>query len=376
MTEHLSFYIDKNVSPVRQDIKDHIKHFQRRESLYKFLGVSQNLLKNKSIIEIGPGSGQNSLYIASTKPKKIVLVEPNPSGIDQIKNNYDSWPMDHIKPEIINEDFLNYKTSEKFDIVIAECWLGRTNLGKILIKKLESITKKNGIIILTATPNIGLLSNALRAALAYRILNNNSHDFNNDGNILLQAFQSHLNTLNDMSRYHIDWVQDNLLNPAALEEIIHPHEIIGLLDESNLLSSYPSFFESWEWYKSLHSENTNISNKWINQFNKKSHNFLDSKIISTELLDTSNIKLEYLSREISERIIKIRRHDMPDETLITLVNKLIDYIPHSHAPIVISIKEWLKCYKEDKITKEMISNLNKFKNWFGRELIYMSFTKN
>ena len=115
MTEHLSFYIKNNVSPVRQDLKDYKKHFERRRNLYKLLGVSQNFLSEKSIIEIGPGSGQNSLYIASNQPSKLVLLEPNPSGVDQIKKNYKSWPLKHTKPKIINEDFLDYKIDQKFN---------------------------------------------------------------------------------------------------------------------------------------------------------------------------------------------------------------------------------------------------------------------
>ena len=137
--------------------------------------------------------------------------------------------------------------------------MGRTILGKKLIKKIEDITKENGIIILTATPNIGLLANTLRAALAYRLINKNNSDFINQTKILHDAFKSHIDTLSDMSRMQIDWIQDNLINPAALEEIIHPYELIKLLKNSELFSTYPFIYESWEWYKSIHSKNSDIS---------------------------------------------------------------------------------------------------------------------
>ena len=120
LTEHLSFYIKNNVSPVRQDVQNHIKHFERRKNLYKFLGVTSNFLKGKSVIEIGPGSGQNSLYTASCNPLELFLLEPNPSGIKQIKESYKAWPLDHTNPTLINNDFLKFETETKYEFVIAE----------------------------------------------------------------------------------------------------------------------------------------------------------------------------------------------------------------------------------------------------------------
>ena len=375
LTEHLSFYIKNNVSPVRQDVQNHIKHFERRKNLYKFLGVTSNFLKGKSVIEIGPGSGQNSLYTASCNPLELFLLEPNPSGIKQIKESYKAWPLDHTNPTLINNDFLKFETETKYDFVIAECWLGRTKLGKELIKKIESITKENGIIILTATPNIGLLANTLRAALGYRLINKNNYDFKTQSNILHCAFKSHVETLSDMSRMQIDWVQDNLMNPAALEEIIHPHELINLLKNSELLSSYPFIYESWEWYKSLHSNNSDISKKWIKQYDQKSHNFLDTQTYSNDFFEAQNIELEVISRKINDRVIQIRHHNKADKKLIDLVNQITNIIPESHPHIKNNLKEWLKCYISDEINQNIIQNMKSFKNWFGRELIYMSFIK-
>ena len=50
-------------------------------------------------------------------------MEPNPSGIRQIKENYKTWPLNHTNPTLINEDFLEFETNKKYDFVIAECWL-------------------------------------------------------------------------------------------------------------------------------------------------------------------------------------------------------------------------------------------------------------
>ena len=376
MTEHLKFYLEHGVSPVNQDIKNLQRHLERREALYRFLGVSKNFLNEKEIMEVGPGSGQNSLYIASCLPSKLVLVEPNPSGIKQIKENFSCFNLEHTKPEILNNDFLTLPNFYEVDFAIAECFLGKTELGIKLIKKLESIVKKNGVIILTSTPFIGLLATSLRAALAYRLIDKNVLDFSYHTNILLNAFSSHLISLSDMSRSHTDWVQDNLLNPGALVELIHPVELIKTMSNSTLLASNPTIFEGWEWYKSYFGNKKKFEEEWINQYYEKSHNLLDTTTVSGSRDKDENIELEDLCEKANLRIIELREHDGPDEKLISIVRNILNQIPTSHKMVKISIVEWLECYQSNQLNSKNVAELKTFRNWFGRELIYQSFTKN
>ena len=68
--DHLEFYEENNISPVRQDITNLERHIQRRSSLYEQLGLPSLLFRDKKILEVGPGSGHNSLYVASCMPNK------------------------------------------------------------------------------------------------------------------------------------------------------------------------------------------------------------------------------------------------------------------------------------------------------------------
>mgnify|MGYP007000138117 len=116
--------------------------FERRESLYRFLGITRNSLHKKTIREVGPGSGQNSLYLATCLPSKLSLIEPNPVGKNQIIQNYANCKIEHTKPEIQNVNFKSFECEEKVDFSIAECFLGYTEIGIELIKKLEKTTKQ------------------------------------------------------------------------------------------------------------------------------------------------------------------------------------------------------------------------------------------
>ncbi len=61
--DFIKYYGEKNISPVKQDISNLQLHCRRREKLYRQLGIPFIFFKNKHILEIGPGSGYNTLVL-------------------------------------------------------------------------------------------------------------------------------------------------------------------------------------------------------------------------------------------------------------------------------------------------------------------------
>ena len=72
----LSFYRDNAVAPVRQEITDLAAHFARRRVLYQQLGLGAGAFAGRRVLEVGPGTGQNALFLAAQRPAQLVLVEP------------------------------------------------------------------------------------------------------------------------------------------------------------------------------------------------------------------------------------------------------------------------------------------------------------
>lgn len=96
--DHLQFYLANKISPVRQDISDLQSHLDRRQSLYQRLGVPRQFITGKNVLEVGPGSGHNSLYVASCLPSELNLVEPNPVGREGIAELYSHFTLPHTRP--------------------------------------------------------------------------------------------------------------------------------------------------------------------------------------------------------------------------------------------------------------------------------------
>ena len=97
----LEYYIKEGISPVHQDISNLSKHFQIRSSLYRLLGLIPSFFTGKDIIEVGPGSGHNSIYTATLLPRTYELVEPNPLALKDISKIFGDLSIKHTKPNNI-----------------------------------------------------------------------------------------------------------------------------------------------------------------------------------------------------------------------------------------------------------------------------------
>jgi len=97
--------------------------FKPKKSLGQNFLIDQNILKKivevtnikeKSILEIGPGTGNLTSYILKKKPKKIFLVEKDESLIGFLKNEFKE------KVNIINNDVLkiNEKKIDKEKLIV------------------------------------------------------------------------------------------------------------------------------------------------------------------------------------------------------------------------------------------------------------------
>ena len=165
--DHLAFYSENKISPVNQNILNLKKHFMRRSYLYNKLGLSKNLISKSRVLEIGPGSGHNSLYTASCKPIFYDIVEPNKQAIIELKKLLKN----KISiPNINNVTLEKFKNQIKYDIVICEGWIGSLKNEVELIKKIFSLLKPNGFMLLTYQPATGMYANVLRKIISFKLL--------------------------------------------------------------------------------------------------------------------------------------------------------------------------------------------------------------
>jgi 2-polyprenyl-3-methyl-5-hydroxy-6-metoxy-1,4-benzoquinol methylase len=375
--DHLEFYKEHNISPVRQNITDLSRHFDRRGSLYRYLGLPKMFFKGKDILEVGPGSGHNSLYVASCLPKSYDLLEPNPTGQEGIHQLYNEFAIKHTSPSLIKQRLEDFMPEKLYDVVISECWLGISPHERKMMKKLGALLKPGGILITTLASPIGSVANAFRRLLSYR-LTQSIESIEEKTEILVKAFGLHLGTMQDMTRPYEDWVQDCMINPGFMTISITPKmfmEDMGI--DFEIYNSYPRFDTDWRWYKSLYGESKAFNERYMESYYRCSHNFYDYNNLFSQREFSKNLILEEYCLSLLSLIIDMEENRNKDyfNELTSIIKEIQQNLADVSTDWVRSIDEFLNLFQKEKVTVEQVVKMDKLKPIFGRELIYVSAIK-
>jgi|GEM_PF-689650 len=375
--DHLQFYMENNISPVSQDISDLMKHFDRRGSLYRYLGLPKLFFRDKNILEVGPGSGHNSLFVASCLPKSYDLLEPNPTGQSGITRLYREFDTEHTSPNLIKQRLEDFTPEQKYDLVISECWLGVSLHERQMMAKLGTFLKPEGVLIITLASPIGAAANAFRRLLADK-LTLGMTSFEERTKILVQAFAPHLSTMLDMTRPYDDWVQDCMINPGFMTICPTPEMFMeGMGNDFEIYNSYPRFDTDWRWYKSLYGKNKNFNERYMESYYKNSHNFYDYNSSHLERESVKNIVLENHCLKLLSLIVEMEenRDQRFQKDIISVVKEIQCNLSEVSSSWAAGIEEFLTLFQEDKVTVDQVVKMEKLKYIFGRELLYVTATK-
>jgi hypothetical protein len=180
-----------------------------------------------------------------------------------------------------------------------------------------------------------------------------------------------------MSRNKADWVIDNMLNPAALTEVISPPELLDTMSGTHLYSTYPQFLTSWDWYKSMYGDSMDLRMKFMGQYHALCHNFVSTVSEGTCENPESNRLLESSCNDVIKRIIKLQRgsESRIDSEVLNLLEVVKSHIPKSEGLVLMSIDEFVSAYTQEEVTPKDIAEMTEFSKWFGREVLYMSFIR-
>lgn len=217
----LDFYASKSIIPVHQDMSDITGHFARRTALYHHLGVTMNCVRGRSVIEFGPGTGDNAVHISSWGPALYVLVDGNPASIEALKQKSAALL---AKSEIHYSDILNYVDMRHFDVVLCEALIPGQRQPAEFLQRIASFVAPSGLLVCTSISPESYLAETCRRMIL-PIFATHFPDLGARIEALTRFFTPDLESLPGMSRLHADWVLDN---------IIHPHTSLGLfaMDEA------------------------------------------------------------------------------------------------------------------------------------------------
>lgn len=270
--DYLDYYGEHNISPVNQDISDFDLHLRKRLKLYHQCGLSNRTFINADVLEVGPGGGENSLCLYELGVNHVDLVEPNPQGVQNLRNLYGKYKLNSNSYTIFDSSIEEYRTNKKYDIIVAEGFIQYLDNKEFIIDKLKSFARPSTIILITCADDACIFIDLIKRIVSNYLVKD-VKEYNKKVEILTDFFAPQLSNLTGMSRNAKQWVQDNILNPAVTNEnelsLIDAMDFFG--EDYVVMGTSPSIFTDWSWYKDIQY---NVKESWKEQYNKKILSFL------------------------------------------------------------------------------------------------------
>jgi SAM-dependent methyltransferase len=274
----VDYYRERGISPVKQDISDRARHFGRRASLYRFLGIPPLYVEGARVLEFGPGSGDNALYTASLAPAQYVLVDGNPRGIAETRAQLAATDLSPERVTLVESYVEDFSSVEPFDLVLAEGLVPFQNDPIAFARHIASFVRPGGILVVTCADAASAIGEIGRRFLANRIAPP-SLPYDQRRTRLAPVFASHLATLDGMSRSVDDWIDDNIAHPLTgrLYSIADAIESLAA-DGFTMYGSSPQFLTDWRWYKRVFGSERKFNERALESYVRNIVNLLDHRV--------------------------------------------------------------------------------------------------
>ncbi|HEV2680421.1 MAG TPA: class I SAM-dependent methyltransferase [Rhodanobacter sp.] len=375
---YLDYYIEQGIIPVQQDISDLAAHFRRRAFLYRSLQIPPGAMRHARVLEFGPGTGDNAVYVASLRPKTYVLVDGNPYSIAAVKERaadarYDfSW-LDEL--QIIESDILKFEDPRRFDIVLCEGVIPGQRDGKAFLRQVAGFADSDSIVVATTQSATSMLAEVCRH-LVKPVFAARGGDPGELADRLSALFAPHLATLPGRSRVVRDWVNDNILQ-AWPETLIFTIEdaIDAIGDGFDVYGTSPRFIQDFRWYKAAAVDGIALNNVARAETAKWSPIFLDYRLDPAEFKSFDGVALE---RECLAILIDVHQAWTADDfdlcgTCVERIARLGDWIAPAFPRTAQSIRDFT--IGMTGLLAGKPTGFGDFESWFGRGQQYVSFIR-
>ena len=361
----LDFYTQIGFAPTGQKVGTSVIHRENRSNLYRKLSLHPQIFEGARVLEIGPGSGENSVDLLKRGISTLKLVDGVPEVINSLKLLFSSKIP--VTFEVCDAS-IPFSSAETFEIVICEGVIPLQLNPIDFFKNISKTVTPGGFIMITTMDGISTLSEILRRVSAHLLfqIDKSSTD------TLAQFFKEDFLSLGNMSRKPSNWVLDSIVNPWIGKMFSIEDALNAVPKDFRPISMTPNLHLDFDWYKTINDNESEIR-KWITSYRKSCHQLIDYRVNSECL---SNLELNQRLDQLCSRIF-------------LAMQALIGGNPQgARSQISESLESIVEeCSQLDMITKESLGSyieflntddpnlLMKFRPFWGRGQQYMLFQR-
>ena len=371
----VKYYSNNAISPVSQDLRGIEYHFRKRRLLYQSLGITERFIHLSDVLEFGPGSGHNSIYVASLGPRRYELVEGNAVGLAHTEALLRAHLNRETDCRLRHSMIEDYRSDSRFDLVLAEGLVPFQADPAGVFRHIASFVCKGGTLVITTTSAATCLPETLRRMFA---------TIETDGIDALAAkldrlrgeLGRHLATLPGANRPIDDWMLDNVLQPFYGRKLFSFEEaLIEAESALEFLGSSPVFVTDYRWYKDR-PEGISINDNALRAYRQSLARFIDVRYLQSQItvdaglysaLESSCQSLYVLANQLQaspkERARILAECDATLEELRKIFTGL------TMAETAESISEFLGYLRSGT------AHFDKFRKLWGMGQQYLSFTR-
>ena len=378
MTEraYLSYYGERGIIPVHQDTSDRELHYARRRALYRQLGIPPLVTRSSRILEFGPGTGDNALYLSFCEPELCVLVDANPASIQAISDKLARGLLEASRFECHNSDIRGYRDTRQFDLVLCEGVIPGQEDPESFLRHVASFAGTDGIVVVTTMSATSLLAEVCRRVIKSVLA---ARTDSQDALLaeLTSFFQPDLLSLPGMGRKHEDWVLDNILHPWPENITFTIPEAVDSLDSDfDFLGTSPSFVQDWRWYKSIPLGSRTWNDIAREEYHRWELFFIDYRLQPSDRIPASSGELETACATALQFQYDIWHRNPPHgiPQFCACLRDIRSMIAGIAPETARAISDYLTGI-EGLMAGQTDADFGSFRRWFGRGQQYLSLSR-
>lgn len=361
-TPFISYYNELGFVPTRQGIP--ISQYEKvRHELYLRLGFPPSLFRGSRIVEFGPGSGENTEYLATLGPASLTLVDGASSALvmtrDRVSAREPELPLELVESRV--EDF---DRPESYDIAICEGLLPFQTAPGPLLQSVMNCLVPGGVAVITCADPVSILSESIRRIVAAQVVV--GLDTSEALAKLMQFFSPDMDLLGGMTRRREDWVRDQLLHAWQGTTFSFGDAVSAARGTARPLSSTPPLTSDWRWFKETASAPDALVDYQVRYYRSIVHNLLDCRI-PADLRGHENDPLIEAAEEVFTASLSPAEVDL-DRLLVLLSD--VAQLPQTH-----SLTREALGAAVDFFETRREGSLDPFRGWWGRGQQYVALYK-